>query len=49
MVAAEEVKGKERMLGGKKRQKWEVKGTRVGRWLSLPHMTPYDVKSAREK
>ena len=22
---------------GRKREKWEEKGTRVGRWLSLPH------------
>ena len=26
----------ERMLGGKKRQKREVKETRADRWLSLP-------------
>ena len=36
-MAAEEVKGMERMLGGRKRQKREVKETRVDRWLSLPH------------
>ena len=35
-MAAEEVKGMERMLGGRKRQKREVKETRVDRWLSLP-------------
>ena len=35
-MAAEEVKGIERMLGGRKRQKREVKETRVDRWLSLP-------------
>ena len=37
-MAAEEVKGMERMLGGRKRQKREVKETRVDRWLSLPPM-----------
>ena len=37
-MAAEEVKGMERMLGGRKRQKREVKETRVDRWLSLPHL-----------
>ena len=36
-MAAEEVKGMERMPGGRKRQKGEVKETRVDRWLSLPH------------
>ena len=35
-MAAEEVKGMERMLRGRKRQKREVKETRVDRWLSLP-------------
>ena len=38
-MAAEEVKGMERMLGGRKRQKREVKETRVDRWLSLPPRT----------
>ena len=37
-MAAEEVKGMERMLGGRKRQKREVKETRVDRWLSLPQI-----------
>ena len=37
-MAAEEVKGMERMLGGRKRQKREVKETRVDRWLSLPQV-----------
>ena len=36
-MAAEEVKGMERMPGGRKRQKREVKETRVDRWMSLPH------------
>ena len=40
-MAAEEVKGMERMLGGRKRQKREVKETRVDRWLSLPQEQLY--------
>ena len=43
-MAAEEVKGMERMLGGRKRQKREVKETRVDRWLSLPPTTPMSGK-----
>ena len=42
-MAAEEVKGMERMLGGRKRQKREVKETRVDRWLSLPLFDYYNI------
>ena len=49
-MAAEEVKGMERMLGGRKRQKREVKETRVDRWLSLPRKKgKKDRKKERKK
>ena len=45
-MAAEEVEGMVRMLGGRKRQKREVKETRVDRWLSLPPIGLSGLESA---
>ena len=42
-MAAEEVKGMERMSGGRKRQEREVKETRVDRWLSLRLIAIFEI------